>query len=421
MVSRPAETTDGNRRLDIHNTEVQIARAVARLRSGESGIGAGSARAILEFVEARRAAVSPQRVLAYLLKLRVAAEKLGPDFLAPTRDTPVKFLRAFHDAEVWTQITERSVVQSFWRWRFERNGSDFPRWLKIPISKRNTNHKDHGDVLSPQEVARLADHAMNLRDKALIWTLYESGARAGEVITLRIGDVERTDYGAIRVYFPDGKTGRRTVPIFEAAVPNLLLWLKNHPRAGDKNAPLWCAVQQDVGAPITYRMAVKTIRGAAKRAGITKPVNPHNFRHSRATAVAQNPQVSTSVLEKFFGWQPGSPMAKTYVHLSGKEVEDALARAHGIELGKTETPRAKLPRVCARCSTSNDPDGRFCVRCGGPLSLEGAEERAQWRLDEDHLADLLADPKVLSFLAQRLKSRIARSASGSSSRKEVSV
>ena len=58
--------------------------------------------AILEFVEARRSAVSPQRVLTYLANLRSAFLKLGPGLLAPTRETPVKFLRAYREAEVWT-------------------------------------------------------------------------------------------------------------------------------------------------------------------------------------------------------------------------------------------------------------------------------------------------------------------------------
>ncbi len=316
-VNQRLRTTSQDRReaLDIHHTTSNIAHATERLRSGNAGISREAAAAILEFAEARRSAVSPLRSLAYLDKLRVAAVQLGGEFLAPTRETPARFLRAYRDAEVWTQITIRSVLYSFWRWRFGRKDQEFPSWLRIPISKRNVNHKDHADVLTPEEIAQLADHAVNLRDKALIWVLYETGGRIGEVLTLRIGDVERTDYGAIRLYFPTGKTGRRTVPLFEAAVPNLLLWLKNHPRRDDKNAPLWCSVQQAVGEPIGYRMVVKVLRKAADRAGISKPINPHNFRHSRATAVAQNPQVSTSVLEKFFGWQPGSPMAKTYVHL----------------------------------------------------------------------------------------------------------
>jgi integrase len=410
MSPREVEARAVGRRLDIHDTVSKIAHAETRLRSPDAGIPRDAARAILEFVEARRAAVSPQRALTYLWNLRGAAGRLGPDFLSPTPETPSKFLRIYRDSAVWTQITVRSVLFSFWRWRSEREGKEFPRWLKISVSSRGVSRKDHNDVLTIEEVGRIADHALNLRDKALIWVLYESGGRIGEVLTLRLGDVERTDYGAIRLYFPTGKTGRRTVPLFEAAVPNLLLWLRNHPRRDDKNAPLWVGVEQPSpdGGPIGYRTVFKVLRKAADRAGVSKPVNPHSFRHSRATAVAQNPQVSTSVLEKFFGWEPGSPMAKTYVHLSGKDVEDALARAHGIEIGRTEAPRAQLPRVCVRCSTSNDPVAKFCLQCGGPLSLEGAEEAQKWKADEDLLADLLDDPKVRPFLARRLKSKVTR-------------
>lgn len=391
-------------RLDIHDTVAKVARARARLETPSPELRPPSARAILAFVEARSSAVSPQRILAYLDKLRSAAIALGPEFLEPTRDISRRFVRAFGDKATWTQLTYRSVLFSFWRWKAEREGRDLPSWLRIPISKRNVNHTDHSEILSEGEVASLAEHAGNLRDKALIWVLFESGARVGEVLTLRLGDVERNDGGWLRLYFPTGKTGRRTVPVFGAAVPNLLLWLKNHPRRDDPSAPLWCGIQQGsrIGEPIGYRMAVKVLRSAAKRAGIAKPVNPHNFRHSRASNLAQNPKISTSILEKAMGWTPGSPMAKTYVHLSGKEVEDALARASGREVGERAAPRPRLPIVCARCSTTNEPDGRFCTSCGGPLSIEAVEQAERRRPAERLLAKVLRDPEIRSLLLKRL-------------------
>jgi integrase/recombinase XerD len=390
--------------LDIHGASSQISHETERLENGSDGLPTEATRAILAFADSRRSAVSPLRRLAYLGKLRSAAKKLGPDFLDPTRETPGKFLRAYRDAETWTQLTMRSVLFSFWKWRFAQNDQELPSWLRIPISKRNVNQRDHADVLDAAEVTRLADHTMNLRDRALIWTLYESGARIGELLALRVGDVELTDYGALRLYLPAGKTGRRTVPLFSAAVPNLLLWLKNHPHRDEKTAALWCGLQQGErsGEPIGYRFVVKLLSTTARRAGVSKPANPHNFRHSRATEIAQDPQVSTSVLEKFFGWQPGSPMAKTYVHLSGKDVEDALARAHGIEIGRSPATRQKRAAVCARCSAQNEPEARFCLQCGGPLSLEGAEDAEAWKSEERELARLLTDPAVRRFLARRL-------------------
>ena len=34
---------------------------------------------------------------------------------------------------------------------------------------------------------------------------------------------------------------------------------------------------------MSYAAARKLLQVAGKKAGITKPINPHNFRHSRAT------------------------------------------------------------------------------------------------------------------------------------------
>ncbi|RLF00099.1 MAG: hypothetical protein DRJ59_07465 [Thermoprotei archaeon] len=41
------------------------------------------------------------------------------------------------------------------------------------------------ELLTEEEVKRLVKHATNLRDKALILTLYESGCRIGELLSLR--------------------------------------------------------------------------------------------------------------------------------------------------------------------------------------------------------------------------------------------
>lgn len=110
------------------------------------------------------------------------------------------------------------------------------------------------------------------------------------MLALRVGGLKRTEYGALCICFPEGNTGRQTVPLLEAAVPNLLLWIRNHPRPDDMSAPRWCGVQPTgrIGEPIGYRMAFKMLRKTAERAEITMPVTPYNFPRSRAMAVAQN-------------------------------------------------------------------------------------------------------------------------------------
>jgi hypothetical protein len=153
---------------------------------------------------------------------------------------------------------------------------------------------------------------------------------------------------------------------------------------------------------MTYQGTVKAIRGAARRAGVTKKVNPHIFRHSRATAVSQNPAVSTSILEKYFGWRAGSPMAETYVHISGREVEDAMARALGVE--KVEAPKlsASIPRMCGRCRFVNAAASKFCGQCASPLDLATVDEVRSIETNAKTLAALLRNPKVAEFMAREL-------------------
>lgn len=243
MPSRPSAPPSASQTVDIHATEDKIAREIAKLKDGGAVIRPGAADAILAFVRSREGAVSRQRTLGYLVKLRLSAKYLGDDFLTPTRTTPDRFREAFKGKEAWTLMSMKGVLMPFWRWRFEQAGKEMPGWLRIPLSKRNANRKDEADVLSPEEVAQLAEHAMNLRDKALIWSIYESGARIGELLGLRVGDAEPTTYGGVRLHLPYGKTGRRPVPLFESSVPAILAWLKAHPTSRNKKAPLWVGIQ----------------------------------------------------------------------------------------------------------------------------------------------------------------------------------
>jgi integrase/recombinase XerD len=45
----------------------------------------------------------------------------------------------------------------------------------------------------------MAESAETIRDKAFILVLYESGCRIGEILTLRIRNVQFDDYGAVLI------------------------------------------------------------------------------------------------------------------------------------------------------------------------------------------------------------------------------
>lgn len=66
----------------------------------------------------------------------------------------------------------------------------------------------------------------------------------------------------------------------------------------------------------------------------------------------------------FSGWKIGSDMPRMYVHLSGRDVDDALLKMYGMK--KEEESQARASRKCVRCNHINDANGELCVRCGRP-------------------------------------------------------
>jgi integrase len=118
----------------------------------------------------------------------------------------------------------------------------------------------------------------------LIAVLYESGCRVGELLTLRVRHVKFDKNGARLIV--DGKTEMRRL-IIVASSPYLAAWLNVHPMRDDPDAVLWLGIgtaNQD--QPLDYPSVRKMIRETARRAGVRKAVNPHLFRHSRATYLA---------------------------------------------------------------------------------------------------------------------------------------
>ncbi|MGQ9469298.1 MAG: zinc ribbon domain-containing protein [Nitrososphaerales archaeon] len=89
-------------------------------------------------------------------------------------------------------------------------------------------------------------------------------------------------------------------------------------------------------------------------------------------------------MKELFGWVQGSDMAATYVHLSGRDVDSALLKLHGLKSEEEKKDVLKL-RICPRCGEKNDPIARFCKRCASPLDVKTALEFEEMRNRKDEV------------------------------------
>lgn len=263
--------------------------------------------------------------------------------------------------------------------------------------KLKVKRKEPPIILTQSEIERLIEACRNPRDKALISYLYESGCRKGELVSIRIENVSFTDFGAT-VTIPKGKTGPRTIPVVYAA-SYLRQWIDGHPTKGACD-PLFCSLQEPFGQ-FSFSGLSHLMRTLKKRTGIKKDLYPHLFRHSRASHLAN--QFTEQQLKQYLGWTAGSNMASIYVHLSQRDIQNAVLKAYGIEPNKEDKESFKVGR-CPRCKEVNPDTVLYCGKCGLPLKEEFRDklEKAKEEIDMAYMQAIALNPKVLEKLAEEI-------------------
>lgn len=147
----------------------------------------------------------------------------------------------------------------------------------------------------------------------------------------------------------------------------------------------------------------KQLREIAVRAGVKKKVNPHAFRHASATFLANN--LTEAQMKEYFGWAQSSDMASVYVHLSGRDVDNAILKLHGLASAEKKESESLRVRKGARCQEKNSPVSKFCSRCGSPLEIRTAIELDQKRRNGDELVSMIVkDPRVQEIIVDRILS-----------------
>ena len=129
-------------------------------------------------------------------------------------------------------------------------------------------------VLSKEEALKVIKHTNNIKHRCIVSMLYSAGLRRGELLRLKITDID-SDRMLIRV--EDGKGGKDRYTLLSST---LLRYLREYYK-------LWKPEKYLFEGPGKRQYSGKSVgqivTKAAKKAGIRKPVTPHTLRHSFAT------------------------------------------------------------------------------------------------------------------------------------------
>lgn len=319
---------------------------------------------IFEFMEKLFAeGLSKPRVLKYATHLKMMSQKMGKSFLEIDEKDIIAFLANLEQSDYseYTKKDYKVVLKRLFRYLDKK---DLIKDVKTTLKSNRKKLPD--ELLKESEIEKMIKAAKHPRNKAIIGLLYEAGLRVGELASLKIKNVEFDDRGAvIKVH---GKTGERRLLIVSFA-SLIAKWIEMHPRKDDKEAPLWVNLSTNYKKEgIRYEGIAQNIKRIAKKAGIKKNINLHLFRHSRATHLAKH--LTEAEMNVYFGWVQGSDMPATYVHLSGRDVDDKIMQIHGLKPKNTEEKGKLNPIKCPRCKHINAPVDSYCSRCGTVLDEE---------------------------------------------------
>jgi site-specific recombinase XerD len=156
-------------------------------------------------------------------------------------------------------------------------------------------------VLSRDEIRRLLAMAPGLKLRAMLSLAYGCGLRAGEVVRLRVGDIDSAQ-GIIRIVQSKGRKDRNVMLPADILVL-LRAWWKERPARQDAGVALadrWLFPSRVGRHCLTTRQFLRLFRAAVAAAGIRKPVTLHTLRHSFATHLLER-GVDIRVIQALLG------------------------------------------------------------------------------------------------------------------------
>ncbi len=240
-------------------------------------------QAIREFIEAKEAGFRSQATIArYLDILEAFAEQAGED--RSLTDIAPEDVRHFLSQKRKQGLKPASIdtyyrtLLAFWNWAAAEYGlSSSPmRRVEKPCVPKKMPPR-----LTEKEMSRLLRAATASREpernRAILLLLFDSGIRAGELVSLQVKNV---DFKGRLLHVIGKDKEERVIPLGDITLRALEEYLDR--RIEDHDAPLFLSAR--TGSSLTVSGLRQMIKRLARAAGIKRSVYPHLIRHSFAYA-----------------------------------------------------------------------------------------------------------------------------------------
>ena len=247
--------------------------------------------------------VSRRQLLAYLSQLKQAGR--SPTTIA-RKLASIKAFYRFLTAERYIRRDPAEVLEA------AQKGIHLPKFLSV---------QEVDELLEQPNLGTLEGY----RDKTMLETLYATGMRVSELVSVPVENVDlKMQYLIVM-----GKGSKeRMLPLGRTALKYLERYLNIVRPQLLHNKPDSCKelFVTSWGGPLTRQRVNELLEGYAQSAGISKRVTPHMLRHSFATHLLNN-GTDLRVVQELLGHADIST-TQIYTHLDMARLREVYDKTH---------------------------------------------------------------------------------------------
>lgn len=186
--------------------------------------------------------------------------------------------------------------------------------------------------LYPQEIERLLSapkkDILGIRDRAILELLYATGMRVGELVALKIGDI---NFGANYIIVFGKGSKERIVFFGQKAAESLDEYLiKSRPHLV-KNFECDSLFLNKNGTQLSDRSVRRIIDKYVKAAALSSNISPHTFRHTFATHMLNN-GADLKTVQELLGHSSLST-TQIYTHVTKERLKEVYEKAFPYNKG----------------------------------------------------------------------------------------
>jgi integrase/recombinase XerC/integrase/recombinase XerD len=202
------------------------------------------------------------------------------------------------------------ALRRFFRFLLREGETSVDPTLPVKLTRYRV---DPQPTYTPAEVKRLllacnTSSPNGLRDRALVMTLFDTGVREGELVSMSVPDWDKR---LVRVV---GKTGIRDVPLGTVALQAVERYMR---RWGVVDGSLWRGKK----GPLTGSGVLQAVRRLCKRAGV-EDKGVHAFRRAAAAQMKRLGMNDSDILE-VMGWKSITMLRRYIAAVAGELAHEA--------------------------------------------------------------------------------------------------